>query len=752
MQALDQGRLMGEAPGEDEAAHLGDLLDQAWALRLDDEQRALQMGRQAQRLAESLGDERAEARAQLVVGLALGRLRGPAQALDILQRALGTFERLGDQANQARAMLGIAICRHVQAHVREGREYAAAALAIQERIGDRLGAVETLQHLGAMYSEGGNYPESLDHFFRALRIVREVGHTLSEMRCSFNIGCVYSMIGEHNKALQYLGRGLDLAQASDHQHFQAAFLSALGDVHKDLGHHEQAIDYAERSLSVAPDRLTKLDRAENYTTLAEAHVSLGHLDCAEDYCRRAVVLGRDIEDSITKAYAQLALARVALARGEHQLAIEQLDEILSLAQAAENWRLEWLAQELLASAHERQAEFREALQYHVAASAVRERVLNQEVNARLRVLELDYETARIEREREMAVLQREQAEARANQAHEALARAQTLNEMAHIISSGLELGEILPNVVRLTVELLQADEATLDLYAGPHGRVTYRRPSEEGAVADTDTDGIEIACGAGAPPTPTAAGNELYDGGAVRPAIRGDEAGIDGRALRVPIISGHRELGELLVGRWPEHPPFDERDTVLAESLGRQAGVAIENARLYGQVRQLAMEDPLTGLYNRRYFFQVAGREIARGRRHGYPISALMVDIDDFKQFNDRYGHRIGDRVLRAVAEQCLSVMRQTDTLARYGGEEFVALLPLTDLDQATRAAERLHAAVAQATVRSREETLSVTVSIGVACTDAPSIDTLDQLLQAADRALYDAKEAGRDRIVKSSA
>jgi len=296
--------------------------------------------------------------------------------------------------------------------------------------------------------------------------------------------------------------------------------------------------------------------------------------------------------------------------------------------------------------------------------------------------------------------------------------------------------------VRLTVELLVADEAALDLFAGHHGRVIHRRQAD----ADVPAPALALAHSGGVAvgrvdASNVSASTDRSDGG------RQGATPSDGRALRVPIVSGHRELGELHITRWPGHPPFDKRDAVLAESLGRQAGVAIENARLYGQVRQLAMEDPLTRLYNRRYFFQVAGREIARGRRHGYPVSALMIDIDGFKLFNDRHGHRTGDLVLRAVAEQCLTIMRQTDTLARYGGEEFIALLPLTDLEQATRAAERLHAIVSSTTVTSRGEPLSVTVSIGVASTDSPSIDTLDQLLQAADRALYCAKDQGRNRV-----
>ena len=159
-----------------------------------------------------------------------------------------------------------------------------------------------------------------------------------------------------------------------------------------------------------------------------------------------------------------------------------------------------------------------------------------------------------------------------------------------------------------------------------------------------------------------------------------------------------------------------------------------------------AHTDPLTGLSNRRHFFEVADAELARSRRYGTPLSLLMLDIDRFKEVNDLHGHRAGDRVLQQLARTCLEVLRNVDVAGRVGGEEFAVLLPETELAGAMEVAERLREAVEKSAVdREEGRALRITVSVGVAILEAHS--NLDTLLSQADTALYDAKHQGRNRV-----
>ena len=172
-----------------------------------------------------------------------------------------------------------------------------------------------------------------------------------------------------------------------------------------------------------------------------------------------------------------------------------------------------------------------------------------------------------------------------------------------------------------------------------------------------------------------------------------------------------------------------------------------ERKLLEEELRRQAHVDYLTGIYNRRHFMERAEQELSRAHRYAKPLSMLMLDIDHFKQINDRHGHKVGDTVLKAVADLSQATFRDVDIVGRLGGEEFAALLPETDQPAALEAAERLRATIANARIPlPGAPPVSFSVSIGVSSMDSPE-DNIDALLQRADKALYQAKDSGRNRV-----
>jgi diguanylate cyclase (GGDEF)-like protein len=165
------------------------------------------------------------------------------------------------------------------------------------------------------------------------------------------------------------------------------------------------------------------------------------------------------------------------------------------------------------------------------------------------------------------------------------------------------------------------------------------------------------------------------------------------------------------------------------------------------RLEHLAITDPLTGLLNRRALFEAMRREMAREQRHSRALSLIVIDVDHFKRVNDRYGHAAGDAVLQRLAATASRTVRESDVVARYGGEEFVVLAPDTDEAQAVALAERIRSALASASVDVGGDTIRFTASFGVA-TMRDADREPQQVLQRADRALYAAKAAGRDRVV----
>ncbi|HEX4324310.1 MAG TPA: diguanylate cyclase [Gaiellaceae bacterium] len=224
--------------------------------------------------------------------------------------------------------------------------------------------------------------------------------------------------------------------------------------------------------------------------------------------------------------------------------------------------------------------------------------------------------------------------------------------------------------------------------------------------------------------------------------VSGD-ADADGDRLILPLIASGERFGTLeLVG-----DSFSKEARMNAASLAAHAVVALENAHLHGMVERQALVDGLTGLANRRAAADALHGEAARAERLQTPLSVVLADLDGFKDVNDEYGHAVGDEVLRAFAEVLRETVRESDVAGRWGGEEFLLLLPGADLGGAMQLAERIRLGLAERRIPSAPD-LRVTASFGVAEYSGES--NSEQLVEAADSALYRAKRAGKDRVVRA--
>lgn len=213
--------------------------------------------------------------------------------------------------------------------------------------------------------------------------------------------------------------------------------------------------------------------------------------------------------------------------------------------------------------------------------------------------------------------------------------------------------------------------------------------------------------------------------------------------LAAPLIVTHGAIGVLCVES-PRPRAYTLDQLSVLTTIAQQAAIAIENARNF----QLATVDQLTQLYLRDFFFRKVNEEQVRARRYGSTFAVLMLDLDSFKSLNDRLGHVAGDRYLQKVGEVIRGSMRAPDVPCRYGGEEFCILLPEADAEGAYAIAERIRTRIEKLEVRAGDEPMSTTVSIGIACYPAQYSDSIAGLIDRADRAMYAAKQAGRNRAV----
>lgn len=217
--------------------------------------------------------------------------------------------------------------------------------------------------------------------------------------------------------------------------------------------------------------------------------------------------------------------------------------------------------------------------------------------------------------------------------------------------------------------------------------------------------------------------------------------------IAVPLKYQEKIVGILYLNDFSPRT-FSEMRLSQLGILASFATMSIDNARLHEATRLLACTDGLTGLYNHRQFTQLYAREVSRAERYGTPLSLVMMDVDNFKKFNDTYGHPAGDQVLITVGEILRKTLREVDLPCRYGGEEFIALLPETDLEAALLVAERVRHGIERHATRGLAETVTdpVTVSIGVATYPQDGTD-LETLLKLVDTLLYKAKNEGKNQV-----
>ena len=323
---------------------------------------------------------------------------------------------------------------------------------------------------------------------------------------------------------------------------------------------------------------------------------------------------------------------------------------------------------------------------------------------------------------------------------------ETLHDIAKVIGASLDLEETVNRVLAQTQRILPYNTATVQLlednqlrvigsygFSNPEPVMELRFPYPERGSLSTHAIDTRQPC---------LTGNVKRDFPAY---IHPEEEQRVRSWLGIPLVRHDQVIGLMAVDSHTKDT-YTAEHLKLAATVGGHIAVALENARLHDRTYQMAMSDSLTGAGSRRRF-QVEGRLLYEtAQRDGSSICALMLDIDYFKDVNDRFGHSVGDVILQRIAQASMAELRGSDLFARYGGEEFVILVPGSDKQDGKVLATRICETVRR--LDHREIDRSVTVSIGVACEVPLRGNGLDTLVHRADDAMYQAKQQGRNRVV----
>jgi diguanylate cyclase (GGDEF)-like protein len=327
---------------------------------------------------------------------------------------------------------------------------------------------------------------------------------------------------------------------------------------------------------------------------------------------------------------------------------------------------------------------------------------------------------------------------------------ETIRRVGEALATGLDRQGVMELAVKQAVDACEAESGralTLDTAIFNGFEAGTQRADLEDALEAAERAAFAISPEVGAELLDALDGESTQPSPDRRRAVASEARGTYALTVVLRHVVGPPEyLGALSIAR--RGRAFDRTEAELLEYLAGQAVVSIENANLHETVERQAVTDELTGLANVRAFWAILGRELERSRRFGSSLGLVMIDIDDFKQVNDRYGHQQGDEVLAHVAEVLRRLSRDIDAPARYGGEELAVILPETELDGAALLAERMRDAVESLDVPGARGSggVRVTASFGVAAAPENGVEG-EELVAAADAALYRAKRAGKNRV-----
>jgi diguanylate cyclase (GGDEF)-like protein len=327
-------------------------------------------------------------------------------------------------------------------------------------------------------------------------------------------------------------------------------------------------------------------------------------------------------------------------------------------------------------------------------------------------------------------------------------RLRTFWILSRTLSGTLDMEELLRLALHLIGRSLSVDAYALMLLDGTDGRLAIKAAF---GLADDRAAGFTLGPGEGISGQVAATGQPL-----LVPDVSAEPRFAEricfpgqGAFLCVPLrLKGGRVIGVLNAHK-PEAQAFTRGDLDLFQAVAAQVAMALENAQLYERTKELSARDELTGLFNRRTFFETLETEFQRACRYRRAFTVLMLDLDNFKQYNDKHGHLRGDEALREVGRLLLGSTRRADMVARFGGEEFVIILPEIDKRGAAVVAEKIRASLEQHAFYRQENQPGgrLTLTIGLATYPVDSQEGL-ALVDLADRALYLGKLEGGNRVV----
>lgn len=605
-----------------------------------------------------------------------------------------------------------------------------------------------------------HFDRAFVYYQQALELARRADNKELEGRMLNNIGEIYRLNGDYATALDYYRRCIALLEPLPGHGSVSVPVANLAACYLAMGELDLAKRYALESLQQAraeQDQMIESGALQYLGTIARKE---GRLDDALVLLRQSLEIYRRTRETIHTAEALVELHQVHFASGNCTASITKLDEALLMAEEAGDLSLQAQVFLELAGTWRALGDLARSLDYYQRRTGILETIEQSEREKMLRAIEVQIEADRSMREKELYQALSQQLEEKAQQLSEAYSSLTAVSDMGRTITATQDLAAIFAHAHAKLQELMPADAFGVGLYSEDENAIVYRylvedrKPLGAYSISMSSTDSLAATCfrqGQG-----FVINSPREDVSHMVENISTEKGSRMSAMMFHPLQVEGEIIGVISVQSRREHA-YSDRALEILGLLASYLAIAIRNAErshelqsLNRRLGELSHRDGLTGIANRRRFDQFLLDTWHSGIRQEYPVSLILIDTDCFKQYNDYYGHLQGDETIRTIArtiESC--IYRRTDLVARYGGDEFVVVLGDTNAEGALITAQKIHSAMHTLAIEHKASPISsqVTLSIGVATITPGRGSSPDELIAVCDKALYAAKDAGRDRI-----
>ncbi len=673
-------------------------------------------------------------------------------ALSLAEKALTLSSEHGFHDTLAKSKMRIGRCYWINNDFGQARSFLTEALELSTKLEDQETKAESYIGLGNIYVTMQITDVALNYYHSALSLVEAHALDEQEVKLTNNLGALHEELKNYDEALKYFHLSREKAEAVEYHYGVAIADINLGNIYLELDKLDVAYKHIERAHTHAKSHDRQLLLAHCAYALGQFHRKHAAYTQAIEHLNQAI-------DSSHQSKDYYILVRIYMELGKTYAQAKRIDEAKNHYKKAYTLALNMDSVEYRLSVHEQLAKFYETNHFDKAASkhfkAYLETNIQVQEHRRLeRIKNTEFQT-----KLNHAIQETKTYRIMSDELKKTIDQMQVLNTIGRSMTATHDLKTIFDQLYHNIHQLMPSDSLAIAIYDPDKAslnielHIENHQPLEPFSLQLDNPNSLTVYS---FKQRETLLINDIEkDYNKYISKVYSSRGNLMHSAMYTPLIFEEELIGTLSVQSKQRHA-FHDTDKVLLETLASYLTIAINNAkhikelaRLNKKFKRLSELDGLTGVPNRRAFDATLNALWTSCQKNLLPLTMIFVDIDNFKEFNDAYGHLKGDEVLKAVASHLESAKPPEAFVARYGGDEFVMMLPNTDLEAAKALAKDLAVSIKELTYEGIETTLNVSLGLGTTIPKAPN--TCLDFLAFVDQQLYESKNKGKNQIIANN-